>query len=286
MHYFHTFRSQKWSQNPRKSSKKILKNCFGMLLWPLGALGPLLDRFLIDFYQFWSPFGDPLGMFCGLLGGLYGASGASWGLLGALLELLEELQLSLTCTQRPVPQLFPTFPPCPAPQRTPARSTASRPAAYPSALHRVAPRSVPLRAPPCPAPQRSSERFQKRFLHTSFDRARSSSSICAFRFPREVRFTGAGGLMLLSYSLFLHLFLHSFFWSLFCLIFINFWIDFGTKNWPKTDQKWCYFFDYFWALFCTVFSLIFHGPPLEKSLKSAVLSSKIRVSPFFCQSCL
>ena len=129
-------------------------------------------------------------MFCGLLGGLYGASGASWGLLGALLELLEELQLSLTCTQRPVPQLFPTFPPCPAPQRTPARSTASRPAACPSALHRVAPRSVPLRAPPCPAPQRSSERFQKRFLHTSFNRARSSSSICAFRFPREVRFTG------------------------------------------------------------------------------------------------
>ena len=109
----------------------------------------------------------------------------------------------------------------------------SRPAAYPSAIHRVPPRSVPQRAPPCPAPQRSptfppcpapqlppacspafpsfyvfflafssfvnfSQRSFKRMKKISQHPASNSTilaaSICAFRFPREVRFTGAGDL--------------------------------------------------------------------------------------------
>ena len=126
------------------------------------------------------------------------------------------------------------------------------------------------------------ERLKQKSQHTAANSTMSTAFVCAFRFPREVRFTGAWLLKLRSYSCFLPLFLHSFFLSHFDLIFIDFWVDFWSQNRLFFDQKMCYFFDRFSGVFSIVFFVIFNGPIPEKSLKSAVLYSKIRVSRFLC----
>ena len=174
----------------------------------LGGLGGLLDRFFIDFYRFWSRFGDPFGRVWGVLGELLGGSGLSWGLLGALLELLGwvwGLYGSFHMFFYKIFVFFPRFfqfsrsgpqrdPPCPAPQRTPACSNASRPAAVPSALPRVPPRNGPQRAPhfspSIPHLALACLKFLQ--LPPTSSLAYPSSPRCAFRFPREVRFTGLG----------------------------------------------------------------------------------------------
>ena len=67
------------------------------------------------------------------------------------------------------------------------------------------------------------ERLKQKSQHTVANNTMSTAFVCAFRFPREVRFTGGGGLMLRPFSLFFASFFTSCFCWLFYAVFIDFW---------------------------------------------------------------
>ena len=66
------------------------------------------------------------------------------------------------------------------------------------------------------------ERLKQKSQHTAANSTMSTAFVCAFRFPREVRFTGDGRSSWAPFSLFFA----SFFRFLFCLLFYAIFIDF------------------------------------------------------------
>ena len=217
----------KWIQNWLKIDKKsVLERPWELL----GVLGASWIDFLSIFIDFGVHLGTLLGGFGASWGSFleaFGSLGASWGLswsfLGSFctswvdlgcffciflvfsrisLVFLWLFLVVLSTLHRVPPRSVPQrTPPCPAPQRTPARSTVSRPAAVPRVLPSFQFFFSFLKL--CPwFPRFSSKLLHKKFQLTADSSAKPSSPICAFRFPREVRFTGAGSLKLRPFSFF------------------------------------------------------------------------------------
>ena len=74
------------------------------------------------------------------------------------------------------------------------------------------------------------ERLKQKSQHTAANSTMSTAFVCAFRFPREVRFTGDGCSSWAPFSLFFASFFVSYFRSLFYAISIDFGVDFGSQN--------------------------------------------------------